>query len=1026
MAVMHECRDKITAGKRENHKCYNFQLVRMQIIGKTYAQYRILSSIGVGGMGEVFLAEDTVLRRKAALKFLAVGLRSKSENLERFFREARAASALNHPNICTIYEINAESESPFIAMEYIEGETVAQMIARRRRSVRQSLDIMIEVVSALAEAHDAGIIHRDIKPANIIINKRGHTKILDFGLAKETAENDPGHVKQMLTREGVVLGTAVYMSPEQARGQEIDGRTDVWSIGVCLYEMLTRRQPFTGESSADTISAIITRDPPSPATIYSDINAEMDRIVMKCLRKRREDRYWPVELLADFKNLRAQIASDEYEVRDDDDTPVWDAASTEIAIPKITDERRTPSNLSRIFRPIIGREREVDEVCTILRDDDTQILTLTGIGGTGKTRLARAVAERLLPEFRDGVFFVEMAAVTHPEMIAATLAQVLGLKEEGPRPTAKILADYLIGRSMLIVVDNFEQIVEGSPILSEIIAAAPSAKVLVTSRVILRLQNEREYFVPPLAPPDDPKVPVSEIESNSAVRLFVDRAHAANKTFALSKENARDVAAICSTLEGLPLAIELAAARTKILSPSEILEKLDNRLQLLTGGARDLPERQRTMHGAVAWSYGLLTDEEKRLFCQLSVFNGGFRLEAAEAVFESGPQTASHTHFVLDLVSSLVDQSLLLQREQRFGGQRFQMLEVVREFAEEALTSAGENENAKARHTEYFVGLGERAAPFLQAAQSSEWLDKLEEDHNNLRAAMKWALANDPEKAVRLAVALRNFWLLHSHLSEAYRWMKAAQAAGVDVDPELRFKLMNGLGLAARFRGDLRTAREAYEQGLSAGHEVDDKQGVAVSSRGLGLVAMQQGDTGSARGYFESGLEISRELGDKFGVAMSLSFLGDLARTVRDYERAKPLFEEALSLFGELDNKSAMSDALNNLGAAALSSGELEVANNSFAEALTVAADLGNKITISISLDGFGALALEQDDLERAAKLAGAADALRESIGYKIEPAEAAFRNEYVEKLCSRFGAENFQRYYDGGKAADYKQILGL
>jgi predicted ATPase/serine/threonine protein kinase/Tfp pilus assembly protein PilF len=997
------------------------------MIGKTYAQYRILSSIGVGGMGEVFLAEDTVLRRKTALKFLAVGLRSKPENLERFLREARAASALNHPNICTIYEINAEGEAPFIAMEYIEGETVAQMIARRRRNIRQSAEIMIEVVAALAEAHDAGIIHRDIKPANIIVNKRGYTKILDFGLAKENAGNDPGRVKQTLTREGVVLGTAVYMSPEQARGQVVDGRTDVWSIGVCLYEMLTRRQPFTGESSADTISAILRLDPPSPATIYPDISVEMDRIVMKCLRKNRDDRYWPAELLADLKNLRAGVADDlnEIEMGSDDETHTFDAASTEIAIPKITDEHRAPSNLSRMFRPIIGREREVEEVCGILRGGDIQILTLTGVGGMGKTRLAQAVAEKLVPEFRDGVYFVELAAVTQPEMIAATIAQTLGVKEEGERPAVEILGEHLVSRSTLIVVDNFEQVVEGSPVLAEILASASSTKMLVTSRVTLRLQNEHEYIVPPLAPPDGLKVPFVEIEANPAVRLFVDRAHSANKAFALSKENARDVAAICTKLEGLPLAIELAAARTKVLSPAEILEKLDYRLQLLTGGPRDLPERQRTMHGAIAWSYDLLTDEEKRLFRQLSVFNGGFRLEAVEAIFESGPQTSSHTHFVLDLVSSLVDQSLLLQREQRSGGHRFRMLEVVREFATEALGNAGESENAKTRHTEYFVNLGERAEPFLQAAQSSEWLDKLEEDHNNVRAAMEWALANDAEKAVRLAVALRNFWLLHSHLSEGYRWMKAAQATGVDVQPELRFKLMNGLGLAARFRGDLRTAREAYEQGLSAGHEVDDKQGVAVSSRGLGLVAMQQGDTESARRYFESGLAISRELDDKFGTALSLSFLGDLARTVRDHEHAKPLFEEALALFRELDNKSAMSDALNNLGAAAFSNGDLTAARDSFAEALSVATDLGNKITISNSLDGFGALALEQDDIERAAKLAGAADALRESIGYRIEPAEAGFRNEYVKKLWERIGAESFQKLYDQGKTADHRPILG-
>jgi non-specific serine/threonine protein kinase len=354
------------------------------------------------------------------------------------------------------------------------------------------------------------------------------------------------------------------------------------------------------------------------------------------------------------------------------------------------------------------------------------------------------------------------------------------------------------------------------------------------------------------------------------------------------------------------------------------------------------------------------------------------------------------------------------------------MLEVVREYAGNALQAAGEHDTIARAHADYYVALGEKAEPFLQAAQTAEWLDRLEDEHDNLRAAMQWSLNNDPAMAVRLAVAVRNFWLLHSHLNEGYRWLKAALERGGDPPASLRFKLMNGLGLAARFRGDYETARKAYADGLAAGKEAGDKQGVALSSRGLGLVAMQLGDAKAAREYFESGLAISRELDDKFGIAISLSFLGDLARTEKDFSRARPLFEESLGLFRQLDNKSAVSDALNNLATACFVGGEFTLAKQHFAEAANLALDLGNKMTMSYSIDGFAALALEEGNLDRAAQLCGAAEALRESIGYKIEPAEAVFRNAYIETLRDRMTDSAFSKAFGVGRTMSPEDAVEL
>lgn len=988
-------------------------------------------------MGEVYLAEDEHLRRKAALKFLASEFSSNADHVERFLREARAASALNHPNICTIYEINAQCESPYIAMEFIEGETVSTMIRRRRRNVRQTLDIAAQVCSALVEAHDAGIVHRDIKPANIIVSSRGQAKILDFGLVKlvESESIASAGSQQLLTKAGMIVGTASYMSPEQARGQEVDGRSDVWSLGVVLYEMLTGELPFSGETSTDTLAAILTKTPTPPSELVPEISPELEGIVMKALRSNRELRYKSASaLLRDLRELIRKLEFEELQRTGgaegkEEATFIFDKAPTEVVSRKITTQdagsmgRRT-SNLRRDLAPIIGRRSEISEVTHLLRDPNVQMVTLTGIGGTGKTRLAHAVAEAMLPEFEDGVYMIELSSVTLPELVPTTIAQPLGIEDRG-RPLMETLKDHLADKRMLLVLDNFEQIIDAAPQISELLTAGDGVKILVTSRFLLRITAEREFVVPPLSPPPDELLASFEnIKRNDAVQLFCERAHSADPAFQLTEKNARNVAEICSRLEGLPLAIELAAARTRVLSPSEILSKLENRLRFLTGGARDLPERQRTMQGAIDWSHDLLEEVEKVIFRRLSVFAGNFSIEAAEAVCSVAD--SNKTVDVVDTITSLLDKSLLLRHEGQDGERRFGMLEVVREYAGSALEAAGEHDAVSRAHAEYFVSLGERAEPFLQAAQTAEWLDRLEDEHDNLRAAMQWSLNNDPTMAVRLAVSVRNFWLLHSHLSEGYRWLKAALERGGEPPPQLRFKLMNGLGLAARFRGDYQTARKAYEEGLAAGREAGDKQGVALSSRGLGLVAMQQGDARAAQEYFESGLAISRDLGDKFGIAISLSFLGDLARSEKDFSRARPLFEESLSLFRELDNKSAVSDALNNLASACLKGGDLRVAKQHFAEAANLALDLGNKMTMSYSLDGFAALAVEQGDFASAAQLCGAAEALRDAIGYKIEPAEEVFKEDYLAKLRTQMDEASFSQAFARGRATPPEAAIQL
>lgn len=705
---------------------------------------------------------------------------------------------------------------------------------------------------------------------------------------------------------------------------------------------------------------------------------------------------------------------------------------------------------------LIGRSGEIAEIVNLFLENDIRLVTLTGAGGSGKTSLAKAVAAEMNAKFSGVVFFVELAAVSNAELFVPTVAQTLDIKEADGKPPSATLADFLRGRQTFLVLDNFEQIISAASEAAKLLAEIPTLRILVTSRIALRLKNEREFSVLPLdLPPSGSGISFDDLSVNPSIKLFTARAREAKPSFVLTKENVGAVAEICRRLDGLPLAIELAAARVKLLAPPAILERLANSLKLLTGGAKDLPERQQTMRDTIRWSYDLLEKNEQIFFRRLAIFAGGFTVEAAE--FLSEPSAAAdininaelvtlnaelknnsdiqHSAFsiqhsanlsALDLLTVLIDNNLLNLKEQTDGNARLQMLEVVREFAFEMLVETGELENLRRIHSQYFLSFAEEAETFLHGERGTEWLEKLENDHDNFRAALEWGLKNDGETAARIAAALRFFWLNHSHLSEGLGWSRAALQATENSVSKARSDLLLSNGVFLRNQGDFEAASASYQKILTESKKTNDLLQIIKADHGLSAIAVLQKDFTAAQEFIEEALVLSRELKDETHTAYSLCALADLEMSRKNLSSARPLLEECRTLAEKLGNYKLLMTIYFNLGTIEYFANSNETANFHFTESLRIALEMSNTTMISCLLDGFAGLAAKSGNAERSAKLSGAAESLRQSIGYKIEPAEEIFRDDYLAKTRAALDEQTFAALYEQGKTLNYDEAVAL
>jgi predicted ATPase len=981
--------------------------------GSKLGPFEIVAPLGAGGMGEVYRARDTRLERAVAIKLLSTAFSASGDRLHRFEQEARSASALNHPNIVTIYELGRDGASHYIAMELVDGKTLRELLVSGSLPMRKAIEIAAQVAEGLTKAHEAGITHRDLKPENLMVSGDGLVKILDFGLAKlESPSGERSDIcttSTALTASGLLLGTLGYLSPEQVSGQRPDFRSDQFSFGLVLYEMIAGKHAFQRSTTAETLVAIL-REQAEPIRMQNrDAPAPLCWAIERCLAKEPEKRY------ATTRDLARELAA----IRDRfSEKPVKQVGTR-------------PTNLPVSRTGFVGREKEAAAAKELLLRQDVRLVTVTGPGGIGKTRLAVEVASDLIEQFPGGIHFVPLSPLSDSGLIASVIVQTLGIREAGGQSPLEILKKNLqdsLHTPMLILFDNFEHLVQAAPTVAELLATAPNLKILVTSRAALHVYGEHEFPVPPLALPDSrSKLSMEVLSQYSAIALFVQRAVAARPDFELNRENAAAVTEICARLDGLPLAIELAAARVKVLSPSSMLTRLASRLQLLTGGAKDLPQRQQTLRAAMDWSYDLLNPAEQKLFRRLSVFVGGCNLDGVEAVCDT---KADLDLDLLDGMTSMVDKSLARQVEQATGESRFVMLETIREYALEKLKASGEEASTKRAHAAYCLVLAEEEATGQAGAQGAEWLERFTLEHDNFRAGLEWLTeTGDAEWGLRLGTALFRFWEMREYLAEGRDLLgKLLNISGAAAPTKPRARALFAASVLAGEQGDYASADALIRESLEIARQLGDKQGVAVSLNAQAVLTRDRGNVAVAHSLFEEGLMLWRELGDLKAVARALSNLANVVKLQGDYDRARALYAECLSIFKGLQDPTGVAWSLNYQGDVARDQGDSVAAHALYKQALAIFREIGDRWGIAGTLADLGSLAREQRNYpralylyresimifqelehkrgiarllecfacsaaaqlhaERSLRLAGAAAALRHNIGAPLTPAE--------------------------------------
>lgn len=678
-----------------------------------------------------------------------------------------------------------------------------------------------------------------------------------------------------------------------------------------------------------------------------------------------------------------------------------------------------PTNLPTEPTPFVGRELDINQVATLLRDRQIRLVTLTGPGGSGKTRLAIQVGYTLLYDYQDGVFFCDLSSLTDPGSVPSAVAEALSTDEESGKEVLTILTEYLRNKHLLLILDNVEHLLDAAPVVALLLDNCHHLRVLSTSRSPLHLARENEYIVGPLSVPDAAELlDLDAVSRYEAVALFVNRAKAVRADFELTSDNAPAVVEICARLDGLPLAIELAAARIKLFPPQALLRRLSSALSLLTGGARDRPDRQRTLRGAIDWSYSLLTPKEQILFARLSVFAGGCTLEAVEEVCDPEGELD-----LLEGMTSLVDKSVLRTEGQEEP--RFLILQTIREYAEEKLQEQGDGDKLRRRHADYYLSFVNPDVDLRSGALEKDGLVRIEREYDNLRGAIRWALdSGESETAVLLALGLNEFWLARGYFSEAQRWLEAVLDKAETASIGRRADAYDALGWIAHRRGNFELARASLKESLRLSKEAEDPRRIAKAVSGLGMAFMQQGEQDLARDLLREALTLYRELQDGAAIAFTLHALGEVAMNSGDYKNAIALTEQSIAVSRERGDTNMISYSLENMARAVLSCGDVDRAEGLWKESLRLAREWDDPSVTAYSLDGLALAAGARGHASRAARLHGTADRLNKEMGLVLSPPERAIEDRFLAPARSQVDKSEWDSAENEGRSMNLEDAV--
>lgn len=967
-------------------------------------RYQLIKTLGTGGMGTVHQARDLQTGQLVAIKSLKPEVVAEEpEMLSRFEREAEALRRLNHPNIVKRLAMLHTAGQHYLVMEYVEGGSLAQLLKTRHKlPITRVVQIGLDLADALTRAHRLNIIHRDIKPSNILLGSDDIPRLTDFGIAHMDDAD--------LTHTGVLIGTCAYLCPEVLNGQIPDARTDIWAFGVTLFEMLTGKRPYQEETISALLTSILTKPVPDLEALRPDAPIALVDMIYRMLEKDRNERINSVRLIG--AELEAILNTGNLPKKVDQEfstpTPGDSLKTISFSMPPST-STKTPHNLPSQTTPFVGREEELLELRKLLGDPAIRLVSVTGPGGIGKTRLAIEVARFQLKNYADGAYFVSLAPLSAPEFIVPAIAEAIKFTFYGGGTPKDQLLDYLREKAMLLVMDNFEHLVAAANLVDEILQTSADVKILVTSRERLNLQQEHLFRVEGMDFPDW-ETPEDAAEY-SAVKLFLQSARRVQPGFVLKQEDLRYVARICRLVEGLPLGILLAAAWVEMLSLKEIATEIERSLDFLVTDTRNLPERQRSVRAVFDYSWNLLNDDERAIFRRLSIFRGGFTREAAQQVTDAS----------LRALMTLVNKSLL--RRDQSG--RYEIHELLRQYAERRLAeNTAETQAVQDRHSDYYMALLTRQEPALKGAGQRDALDTIETEIDNIRAAWNWA-AEQP-KVEALNRALESMWLFchyRSRLQEAEEafakvmtGLKLTEPTGIGAITlsmamchHVHASLRNGFTDALKTQyaealrrlaqldaqnelawfslwipGSMEERQRQIEASLKTFEKTNDAWGMAMAQGVLGRLFVEYGFHAQAKPHLQISLDLYTAMGNPLSQALGGFDMGWCLYQLANYQEAHQYVEMVLPVFREFGAPNFLILGLRNMGNILANLDHFDEARRSYEESLDLARTLGNRTGIIFGLTDWGLILWHSGRTAEAHKMLQQALTLAKQFGQPV------------------------------------------